>query len=1006
MPYFSVCISAYNCEQYLPACLDSVLCQEFTDFEIVIVDDASTDGTARVIDEYAARDARIKAIYKPVNEGLHLGHHSTVAAAEGRYVLFLDADDEFESDLLSKLAVILADDPAPMLHFGIRVVGENGVSQKVSDDFAQFVNCEVETLAGSDINDAVFGGCGEYRQDWRIPQRVYSRSLIKRAFCSMPARRLDCAEDAYEFFIISSMASRQITRNDVVGIVYHLGRGLNGASDWSAGRFSEVAASFGDCIGGILDYAKQRNSTSLVKSAEKGAFKLYQLLYNDWLDRVPDSEKIDAALVSSEALGTNVVASEVMRCVRDAAWELICQGGKLSDRPCVKEWFDLAQQLGDAAERELAGYASRQEQARAHIEQLTEAERCAHFDEQSVRIFVSTHKDVALFDSEILQPVQVGSSRASRRFSWALHDDVGENISDLNPMYCELTTQYWAWKNIDADYVGFCHYRRYFDFSDKPHKENKYGEVMDDFIDAEAKAEYNLDDAFILNLVSQYDVITTPLEDVRKYSGKTATMRSHYDAADRLYVEDLDKVMDIAVRQHPEYEQDVRGFLSGHVARFCNMFVMRKEIFHDYCEWLFPILGEFVEQTDMSLYSKEGLRTPGHLSERLLNVYLLHHERVGSGWKMKQLQCVHFTNPERDYLPTVMVGGDESKPIIPVAFAADNNYVPMVSTTIYSMLKNASRDYRYDVYVLSRNINADNRRRMICFFSLFGADVSLRFVDVSMMVDDYDLATNNPHISVETYYRFLIQELLPFYDKVLYLDSDLIVKEDISGLYETNLGDNLLAAVRDLDFLAHINTKNDDRVEYAKTVLGMNDPYSYFQAGVLLLNIKAMREYHTIEEWLTFAGDERFIYNDQDALNAQCEGRITYIDYSWNVMTDCAGRINGVFAYAPAFVYDAFLDSREHEKIVHYAGYEKPWSHPRCDRSDLYWSYARQTPFYENLLSCIRGKQMPASSPIDDHEPAVSEDSPLRKIVDPIAPLGTARREVLKSAGRFIRGKK
>ena len=84
MPYFSVCISAYNCEQYLPACLDSVLCQEFTDFEIVIVDDASTDGTARVIDEYAARDARIKAIYKPVNEGLHLGHHSTVAAAEGR----------------------------------------------------------------------------------------------------------------------------------------------------------------------------------------------------------------------------------------------------------------------------------------------------------------------------------------------------------------------------------------------------------------------------------------------------------------------------------------------------------------------------------------------------------------------------------------------------------------------------------------------------------------------------------------------------------------------------------------------------------------------------------------------------------------------------------------------------------------------------------------------------------------------------------------------------------
>ena len=321
MPYFSVCISAYNCEQYLSACLDSVISQEFTDFEIVIVDDASTDGTARVIDEYAARDGRIKVIHKPVNEGLHLGHHSTVATAEGRYVLFLDADDEFESGLLSKLAVILTDDPAPMLHFGIRVVGENGVSQKASDDFAQFVNREVETLVGPDINDAVFGGCGEYRQDWRIPQRVYSSSLVKRAFCSMPACRLDCAEDAYEFFVISSMASRQITRNDVIGIVYHLGRGLNGASDWNAAKFSEVAASFEGCIKGIFDYAKQRNNAWLAKSAEKGAFKLYQLLFNDWLGRVPDSEKIDAALVSSEDLGASVVASEVMRCARDAAWE-------------------------------------------------------------------------------------------------------------------------------------------------------------------------------------------------------------------------------------------------------------------------------------------------------------------------------------------------------------------------------------------------------------------------------------------------------------------------------------------------------------------------------------------------------------------------------------------------------------------------------------------------------------------------------------------------------------
>ena len=1005
MPFFSICISVFNGKEYLSACLDSVLSQDFKDFEIIVVDDASTDDSKDIAQGYASRDTRIRLIPKEKNEGLHLGHHTSVAAAKGRYVLFLDADDEFEPGLLSNVAAALESNPVEMFHFGICVVPENGVSEKEAEDFASFVNHDVEVLEGSEINNAIFGGSGEFRQDWRVPQRVYSVSLLKRAFALMPKNRLDCAEDAFETFVISSLATKQVTRNDVVGIVYHLGRGLNGSSKWTAAKFSSVAAAFGECAQSIRNYEGGLSSKAFERSVETGSAKLMQLLFNDWLSRVDDEEKIDAALVAADSLGFGVVASEIMRCTRDVAYSLLCDGGKLSDRQCLEGWFDIASELAARDQSKALGYETRFEQAHVHIEQLKESERVSHFDEQPVRIFVSTHKDVTLFDSNILQPVQVGSLAAHHRFAWALHDDQGENISSLNPMYCELTTQYWAWKNVDAEYIGFCHYRRYFDFAEETHEENSFGEVTDDYIDERAKRRYRIDDASMESMIRQYDVITTPMEDVRKYSGKNATMRSHYDAADRLYVEDLDKVMDIAIRRHPEYEEDVRGFLAGHTARFCNMFIMKRDIFRDYCEWLFPILEEFVDSTDMSRYSKEGLRTPGHLSERLLNVYLLHHGRVGSGWKMKELQCVHFTNPERNYLPTIMTSGDELKPIVPVAFAADNNYVPMVSTTIYSMLKNASSDYRYDIYVLSRDISGENQQRMRDFFAQFD-NASLRFLDVSHLIEGYSLATNNPHISIETYYRFLVQELMPFYDKVLYLDSDLIVKDDVSKLFETELGDNLLAAVRDLDFCAHINTKRDERIDYARDILEMSDPYSYFQAGVLLLNTKAMREFHSIEEWLSFAGDDRFIYNDQDALNAQCEGRVCYLDYDWNVMTDCNGRISSVFAYAPANIYDAFLDSRNHERIVHYAGFEKPWTHPYCDRSDLYWIYARETPFYENLLSRLTGSKMTQSSPIDDHEPAVSENSPLRKIVDPIAPLGTARREVLKSVGRAVRGKK
>ena len=107
--------------------------------------------------------------------------------------------------------------------------------------------------------------------------------------------------------------------------------------------------------------------------------------------------------------------------------------------------------------------------------------------------------------------------------------------------------------------------------------------------------------------MTRYDVITTERKDIRTYAGQNATLRSQYDAADKLFVEDLDKIVSILKKQHPEYGQDADKFLSGpYMGRFCDMFIMKREIFNDYCAWLFPLLEEFVSTTDMSRYSKRG----------------------------------------------------------------------------------------------------------------------------------------------------------------------------------------------------------------------------------------------------------------------------------------------------------------------------------------------------------------------------------------------------------------
>lgn len=637
---------------------------------------------------------------------------------------------------------------------------------------------------------------------------------------------------------------------------------------------------------------------------------------------------------------------------------------------------------------------------RSNLESIVEGHSMS---ETNIRIFVSTHKPVDLFASEILQPVQVGSALANKRFDWALHDDEGDNISEVNPLYCELTTQYWAWKNVYADYYGFCHYRRYFDFSPERHRENPWGEVMEGYITRESQMKYGLDDASIACAVEGLDVITTEIKDLRKFPGSVGTPLRHYDLADRLKPGDLEHVVAILKEMHPDYVEDADAFLNGHQSCFCNMFIMRRDPFREYCEWLFPILRRFVDETDFSLYSVEALRTPGHLAERLFNIYYLHQMRCGAGWKTKQLQCVHFDHPERHETLAPLSSLHARQSVVPVVLASDDAYVPMLTTTIYSMLNNAAAERHYDVVVLERDISQEHQNRMGRFFSRF-ENMNLRFVNVGNLVEGYGLTTNNPHISVETYYRFLIQEVLPFYDKVLYLDSDLIVRGDIAELFDTTLGDNLLAAVRDIDFLGNLGYRDGARLRYAKETLGMTDPYSYFQAGVLLLNTSAMRKFHTIEEWLSFASDDRFIYNDQDALNAKCEGRVTYLDSSWNVMIDCAGRIERVFSYAPAKFYQEFLAARKQEKVIHFAGVEKPWSTMGCDRSEDYWEYARETPFYEDLLARLSGgkaKRARVSSPR-----AIGESNPLRRIVDPFLPYGSKRRDVARAIGIAISGKK
>jgi lipopolysaccharide biosynthesis glycosyltransferase/glycosyltransferase involved in cell wall biosynthesis len=1024
MPKFSVVVAAYNIEKYVGRCIRSLKDQSLDDFEAIVVDDCSTDGTLSVIEAETKTDDRFIVVKHEQNQGTHIVRKDGVSRATGEFMMFLDGDDELTPDFLENLYQRCVSADADIVHFGITVVPE-GVSKEECDAFEANNNRPSGVIRGSEVLARIFSEDEGQRMDWRVTQRAYRTAFLQRAFSLMTSERLDRAEDGYECFVVAAEAQSSVGAEDIRGYVYHYGCGVTGESKISSERFGEFARSFRACVDASRNYTCENGSPNVCKALDGFEHKMYELLANDWNVRVPEGEKDAAAQLLAEHCGASVAARELWRFVRDRAYAFVDGKGVPADDDRLWDLAAHAEKIrvtDDVTDEDGMRFRDMRRTARYYLRELSCRRRFQKYDEQDVRILVTAHKRVSIPDSLILQPVQVGPSNKADRFVDYLHDDEGENISSLNPMYCELTTQYWAWKNVKSDYVGFCHYRRYFNFTDTFYEENAYGEVMDGSIDAAAAKKYGLDDETIKRCVDGYDVITTGFHDLREFPGEAGTPREQYKAAERLHFRDIEAVAQIVKEMHPDYAADVDNFLDGHLSCFCNMYIMRRQIFSAYCEWLFPILERFCAQADMSHYSKEALRTPGHLAERLFNIYYKHAMRTNACWKTKQLQCVHFEKPEEktDLAPLVEWEPDlvRGKRLIPVVFASDDGYVPMLTTTIGSMLQNASEDYFYDIVVLQRNIAYEHRRAMESYLKRY-PNAKLRFYDVTDLISGYDLATNNAHISMETYYRFLVQKIFAGYDRVLYLDSDLIIRGDVSELFNVDLGDNLLAAARDVDYLGNLNMPDGKRMEYTTTKLGMDNPYDYFQAGVLVLNTREMRKLHTVPEWMEIVSKSDFIYDDQDILNAECQGRVHYLPADWNVMHDCAGRVAKVFTWAPNEVFDAYNASRNDPKIIHYAGFEKPWVNPDCDFASIYWTYARMTPFYEMLIDrlaqgktdeakreAIRHSDFALDERVPRHEKAVSEDSPIRSIVDPIAPFGTRRREALKAIGRVVRGKK
>lgn len=262
-----------------------------------------------------------------------------------------------------------------------------------------------------------------------------------------------------------------------------------------------------------------------------------------------------------------------------------------------------------------------------------------------VKIVVCCHKKDIMAVCPPFMPLHVGKALHPELELGIPGDDTGDNISNKNASYCELTGIYWAWKHLtDTDIIGVCHYRRYFDFHRQcpdwyPQKTVPTSAFMQTDITLPESLVENLSDGTVFVPVA------------RHYRCSIAQDYCNHHISD-----DLRTLENVVYELYPNDTSAFRSvmFQSNRLSP-CNMFIMTRGDFSTYCNWLFSILGEVEKRTDISHYSPVQRRIYGYMGERLLNVYL--HAR---GFKVRHLPILYFTEQHASGIPSRMAYLKES----------------------------------------------------------------------------------------------------------------------------------------------------------------------------------------------------------------------------------------------------------------------------------------------------------------------------------------------------------
>jgi lipopolysaccharide biosynthesis glycosyltransferase len=285
-----------------------------------------------------------------------------------------------------------------------------------------------------------------------------------------------------------------------------------------------------------------------------------------------------------------------------------------------------------------------------------------------------------------------------------------------------------------------------------------------------------------------------------------------------------------------------------------------------------------------------------------------------------------------------------------------------MAAAMQSIMENSDIKKKYAFFVLHSNISdltTNKLKKQVDFFSHFSID----FINVRHSFKSNDFFING-HVTIETYFRLIIPEVFCDYEKLIYLDGDVVCFIDIAELYKIDLGDKLLGASKDILGICRYYMHYKNKKLEGTDVITLQNIDNYFNAGLLIINIVQFRRTFTVKELFDFSLSQKWRCHDQDVLNVLCRGRVLLLPLTYNFNKDDHAAI-----YLPDNLKNEYLETIKNPKIIHFMGpSKKPWNNiNHVSYFECFWKYATRTSFIETIINRMYEKRLILSISLADN---------------------------------------